>query len=161
MIDFEYRGGKYSLYMNGYAYFAAKKKFGEEKSLLEVMEPDTKEGLEATVWLLCEFARQGEMYRRFLGEDRGQYPEYSKTVIQVQPFELPFIKAAVIQAIAEGFGRENPSPEDCDPWLAELEAENAKKKHSPRRSIFTRLLKGSASESEKGCSSARGLSSTL
>lgn len=132
MIDFNFRGEEYHLYFNGYALFNAYAKFGADKNILDVIETMDKAGFEATVWLLCELATQGELYRRFLGYNPRPRLDYAKTLVQIQPKELPEIKEAVIAAMNEGFARE--ADEGYDPWLAELESQK-KNKTSPKRSI--------------------------
>lgn len=132
MIDFTFRGEEYHLYFNGSALFNAYAKFGADKNILDMIEPMNKAGFEATVWLLSELATQGELYRRFLGYTPRPRLDYAKTLVQIQPKELPEIKAAVIAALNEGFARE--ADEGYDPWLAELESQK-KNKTSPRRSI--------------------------
>lgn len=132
MIDFTFRGEEYHLYFNGSALFNAYAKFGADKNILDMIEPMNKAGFEATVWLLCELATQGELYRRFLGYTPQPRLDYAKTLVQIQPKELPEVKQAVIAALNEGFARE--AEESYDPWLAELESQK-KNKTSQKRSI--------------------------
>lgn len=136
MIDFTFRGEEYHLYFNGSALFNAYAKFGADKNILDMIEPMNKAGFEATVWLLCELATQGELYRRFLGYTPRPRLDYAKTLVQIQPKELPEIKAAVIAAMNEGFARE--ADEGYDPWLAELESQ--KKKQNVTKAEYIRLL---------------------
>ena len=126
MIDFNFRGEEYHLYFNGSVLFDAYARFGSDKNILDVIEPMDKAGFEATVWLLCELATQGELYRRFLGYTPRPRLVYAKTLVQIQPKELPEIKQAVIAALNEGFARE--AEESYDPWLAELESQKKKTK---------------------------------
>lgn len=141
MIEFEYRGGHYRLYLNGEALFNAYTKFGRDKNLIDVINAEGKEGFESSVWLLCELSHQGELYARFLGEERGQVLEYTKTVIQIQPYEIPEIKKVLMEAITEGFFRDHPDKElEEDLFLQEFEAQ--KKTKSRKHNIFGRLLKG-------------------
>ena len=140
MTDFELRGGTYHLYLNGVGLFDIYKKFGQEKNLLDLIEPVTREGYEATVWILCELSAQGELYRRLQGYDPQPPLEYLKVLTQLQPHELPAVKKAVTEAIMEGFLRDHPDTEGYDPWLDEIdEANGVKKKASARPSIFERL----------------------
>ena len=132
MIDFTFRGEEYHLYFNGSALFNAYARFGSDKNILDVIEPIDKAGFEATVWLLCELATQGELYRRFLGYTPRPRLVYAKTLVQIQPKELPEVKQAVVAALNEGFARE--TEESYDLWLAELESQK-KNKTSQKRSI--------------------------
>ena len=132
MIDFTFRGEEYHLYFNGSALFNAYARFGSDKNILDVIEPMDKAGFEATVWMLCELATQGELYRRFLGYTPRPRLIYAKTLVQIQPKELPEVKRGGIAALNEGFARE--AEESYDPWLAELESQK-KNKTSQKRSI--------------------------
>lgn len=141
MIDFELRGGNYHLYLNGMGLFNIYAKYGQDKNILDILKPNTKESFEATIWVLCELSVQGELYRRVMGYEAEKPLEYIRTIAQVQPHELPAIKKAVTEAILEGFIRDHPDTEGYDPWLAEIEEANGVKKKSQRPSIFGRLRK--------------------
>ena len=148
MIPFEYRGGEYRLYFNGLLLYAFLDRYGD-KGVMEVLEQDGKEGLEANIWLLCELTRQAELYRRYLGEEPGAVLDYARTLAAVPPGEIPEIRGTVALAVAEGFRRDHPDPDDADPWLQELEAEKNPKKARPGRSIAAWLLGCWASLSKK------------
>lgn len=143
MIEYEFHGGNYRLYMNGYALFNFYEKFGQDSNILEVIEPVTKEAYEALIWVLCELSRQGEMYARFLGLDAKKPLEYMQTLTQTKPSEYVAIKEIVTKAIAEGFRRDHPDEElEEDAFLQEFEAQ--KKTKSLRPSIFVRLRRALA-----------------
>lgn len=145
MIEFEFRGKKFTLYLSGLGLFEFYERYGHDKGMLDVIEPTDKDGYEATIWAFCELSRQGKLYRQFVGEEPGEAAGYAQMLASAQPSEYAAIKAAVIAAIAEGFGREHKSDEDEDPWLAEFEEEKQKKKESRRPNIFARLRRGSGS----------------
>lgn len=147
MIDFTFRGEEYHLYFNGSALFNAYAKFGADKNILDVIEPMNKAGFEATVWLLCELATQGELYRRLFGYTPRPRLDYAKALVQIQPKELPEIKQVVVAALNEGFARE--TEEGYDPWLAELESQK-KNKTLPKRSISDCLRRVLACLSGRG-----------
>ena len=116
MISYSYRGGNYHLYFNLAALLDFKEKY-QDQNLVELISRNDREGLEAAVWLLCQLSRQGELYRRYLGEDPGQV-----------------------------LG-EHPEEGADDPWLQEYEAEHSTKKASAGRRFvcFCRRLWASLS----------------
>lgn len=148
MIEIEFRGEKYSLYFNGEALFNAYAKFGSDQNLFDRIGSMDKEGFHATLWMLCELSAQGELYRRMMGYDRKKYLDYARTLVQVQPHELPALRQAVMDAMKEGFVQKHPDRKGYDPWLAELEAQK-KKKFSRNLSISRLLHRDSACPYEK------------
>lgn len=143
MIEFKFHGGDYRLYMNGYAMFDFYEKYGTDKNFIEVIEPVTKEGFEALIWLLCELSKQGEMYARFMGLEAKKPLEYMQTLTMTKPAEYAEIKETVTRAIAEGFRRDHPDEElEEDAFLQEFEAQ--KKTKFRKRSTHARLRKALA-----------------
>lgn len=142
MIELELRGGTYHLYLNGTALFDIYGKFGQVRNLLDLVEPFTREGYEATIWILCELSTQGELYRRLQGYEKAEPLNYLKTLTQVQPYEIPGIKAAVIEALREGFIREHASAEAYDPWLDEIEESSGAKKTNHFSGVFASAYGG-------------------
>lgn len=141
MIKFDFRGKSYSLYLSGLGLYECYDHFGGDKSLIELIEGEGKETYQAAIWMLCEFSKQGELYRRYMGEEPEEYLKLGQVMALAQPWEYPEIKTAVTMTIYEGFKREHPGQEDTDPWLAEFEAEKSKKKEAAGRSI-SGLLRG-------------------
>lgn len=135
MIEYGYRGGTYRLYFNGLLLYSFYDRYGKDKGVMEILEQDGKDGLEANVWLLCELTRQAALYRRYLGEEPGEVLDYTRMLTGATPAEIPGIRNAVAVAVAEGFRREHASTEDSDPWLREIEEQNSPKKARPGRSI--------------------------
>lgn len=135
MQSFRYRGGDYRLYFNGLLLYAFYDRYGKDKSVVDVLDQDGKDGLEANVWTLCELTRQANLYRKFLGEEPGETLDYARTLAAVTPGEIPEIRAAVAMAVAEGFRREHATQEEADPWLQEFEERDSPKKARPGRSI--------------------------
>lgn len=135
MQSFRFRGGDYRLHMNGLLLYAFYDRYGRDKGLVETLEQEGQEGLEANVWMLCELTRQANLYRKLLGEEAGESLDYARTLAAVIPAEIPEIRNAVALAVAEGFRRDHPGEEEADPWLQELEAEQNPKKARPGRSI--------------------------
>lgn len=135
MQSFRFRGGDYRLHMNGLLLYAFYDRYGRDRGLVETLEQEGKDGLEANVWMLCELTRQANLYRKLLGEEPGETLDYARTLAAVIPAEIPEIRNAVALAVSEGFRRDHPGEEEADPWLQELEAEKSPKKARPGRSI--------------------------
>lgn len=135
MQSFRFRGVEYRLHMNGLLLYAFYDRYGRDMGLVETLEQEGKDGLEANVWMLCELTRQANLYRKLLGEEAGESLDYARTLAAVIPAEIPEIRSAVGLAVAEGFRRDHPGEEEADPWLQELEAEQNPKKARPGRSI--------------------------
>ncbi len=150
MRSFRFRGGEYRLHMNGLLLYAFYDRYGRDKGLVETLEQEGKEGLEANVWILCELTRQAKLYRKLLGDEPGEALDYASTLAAVIPAEIPEIRSAVALAVAEGFRRDHPGEEEADPWLQELEAEKSPKKARPGRSIAAWLRSCWASLSKRG-----------
>ena len=150
MQSFRFRGGEYRLHMNGLLLYAFYDRYGRDKGLVETLEQEGKEGLEANVWILCELTRQAKLYRKLLGDEPGEALDYASTLAAVIPAEIPEIRSAVALAVAEGFRRDHPGEEEADPWLQELEAEKSPKKARPGRSITACLRAFWASLSKRG-----------
>lgn len=146
VVDIKVNQHELHLLLNGEALFNFYERYGKEKTLLAQLEADDKEGFERMVWLLCELALQGELYRRYQGEDRGKIFPYNQALAEILPGDIPRIKLALTMAIREGFARQHPSDEDLDPWLAEIEK---KKKAQPVRSISEWLRDAWGSRSGK------------
>ena len=71
LINFAINGHEYHLLLNGTALFNCYDRLGREKTLMDHLEAGDKQGYDNMLWMLCEFAMQGELYRRWQGEDRG------------------------------------------------------------------------------------------
>ena len=135
MISFRFRGGEYRLYFNGLLLYAFYERYGKEKGVMDALDQDGQNGLEANIWTLCELTRQANLYRKLLGEGPGETLDYARTLAAVTPGEIPEIRAAVALAVAEGFRREHATEEEADPWLQEYEEQKSPKKARPGRSI--------------------------
>lgn len=128
MKTLEYRlGGEiYHLCLNGAALFDSYDKFGEEGSLIDHIQGRGKPAFDATCWLLAKLAEQGELVRRYQGHAKQPIPTQERFAALLRPRDVPAAKAAIIQAAALGFAREEDGGEDeVDLGLAELEKKTA------------------------------------
>ena len=98
----------YFLVLDGEAMFQIRDDFGGTKILLEAVEPDTREALEATCTAAALLAERGDF------------------LLLVRPFEVVDLKNAVIRAITLGYGREVET-EDGGEYDEGLEELNQKK----------------------------------
>ena len=130
-IDFEFNGTTYALSFTAEALFAVYDKFGYTSDLLgttKILEP-TQEGWRNLCWLAALMASQGELQRRYRGED----PRPMVTVEQLRTgfmaAESLRLRQAVRDALDQGFHRDVPDPdEDQEVNLVLLEREEAEKK---------------------------------
>lgn len=115
-------GVTYYLVFDGEAMFQVRDEFGGTTLLLEQIEKDTREGLEATCKAAAILAERGELIRRRLGYEPGPIPEKEDFALLVRPFEIVGAKRAITNAISLGYGREIVSASDgeYDEGLAEL-----------------------------------------
>lgn len=119
-------GKVYHLLLNGTALFNLYDRFGQGGRLLDVLDGDTRESHEAAIFMLAELSLQGELYRRYQGEDKGPIITAAQAAVVVTPQDMPQLKAAVCAAIRAGFVRQHTDDEDFDPWLAEIEKKKTK-----------------------------------
>lgn len=125
-LTYTVAGKTWHLLLNAAAVFNAYDKFGSEGSLLDHLDGNDKETFEATCWFLNELATQGELLRRYQGHDPGKFPTEQMFRAVLGPFDVPAAKAAVRQAIAFGFFREEDRDKPIDLGLAELEKKTAR-----------------------------------
>lgn len=139
LIEYALDGKIYHLLLNGTALFNCYDRFGQEKNLLDLIQDDTKESYSAATWMLAEFSRQGELYRRYLGEDPAPFLDPAQAATIVTPADIAGVKFALVDAFRVGFARQHQSDEGFDPWLHEIEQK--KTPESRVRSIFGYLQK--------------------
>lgn len=121
LIEYALDGKIYHLLLNGTALFNCYEHFGKDKSLMQLLQDDTKVGYDAATWMLAEFSRQGELYRRYQGEEPGAYLQPAQAAIVAKPADLAGLKFALVDTIQAGFKRQHEDAEGYDPWLAEIE----------------------------------------
>ena len=139
LIEYALDGKVYHLLLNGTALFNCYDRFGQEKNLLELIQGESRENYEAALWMAAEFSLQGELYRRFHGEDKGLILQPAQAAAIVQPVDIPGLKVALAETIRAGFLRQHEDAGGFDPWLAEI---NQKKtKGSQGRSTYSCLQK--------------------
>lgn len=136
LIEYALDGKVYHLLLNGTALFNCYDRFGRDKSLLDLLTGDDRESHEAAVFMLAEFSLQGELYRRFQGEDRGPVLQAAQAACMLKPVDMPGLRIALAQTIRSAFQREHQSV-SFDPYLAEIDQ---KKNSGTTRPEYLRLL---------------------
>lgn len=146
LIEYALDGKVYHLLLNGTALFNCYDRFGRDKSLLDLITGDDRESHEAAVFMLAEFSLQGELYRRFQGEDRGPVLQAAQAACMLKPVDMPGLRIALAQTIRSAFQREHQSG-SFDPYLAEIDQKKTPELHV--RNICGYLQKYLGSQSRK------------
>lgn len=130
-IDFKFNGTTYALSFTAEALFAVYDKFGYSSDIVSStkIEELTPEGWKNLCWLAALMAAQGELQRRSWGQD-------PRPMVTVEQLRTGFMAAdslrlreAVVEALAQGFQRDVPDPDDdAEVNLVLLEREEAEKK---------------------------------
>ena len=122
LVEFQLEGRTHHLLLTGAALFEAYDRFGDTGDLLEkVIGTDTK-SFENTVWMLVNLAKHGEAYRRHMGEDALPMLSVDAAQRTMGPKDVVRARAAIRQALAIGFEREEVSEEqEIDLGLLELQ----------------------------------------
>lgn len=154
----EYNGAAYQLSCTAQALFSIYEKFGYTTDIIQTTKiaENTPEGWKNTCWLFALFARQGELQRRLLGEDRQAMIRMEDLFEGAMPTDIAVIRRGVTDALAQGFRREFPDPEEeeLDLVLMELEEIEKKKKVQAASGLrsWLRALLSSISHHETPCS---------
>ena len=132
-IDFTFEGVTYALSFTAEALFTIYDKYGITDDLLETtacMEP-TAEGFKSLCWIAALMATQGELQRRYAGEDPQPMLALEALRTGLTPPDCLRLRQAVRDAFAQGFERtvEDPGAEkEINLVLAEREAAEKKAK---------------------------------
>ncbi len=120
-------GAEYPLYYNGYAMYAVKEIIGDEK-IYEVLAQDTPEAFDKTCEIAAVLSTQGELYRRYLGMDKGRILSAQVLRLILRPADMVTLRKAIMDAFVAGMQVERPEDADIDIGLQELDALKSKKK---------------------------------
>lgn len=129
LIPFELDKQTYHLLFNGAALFDCYDQFGDEGSVLDPINGNTRDAFDSICWYLEELATQGELYRRHAGYDRQAIPSADQFTVFLSPLDVPRARVAIQAAIAAGFEREHSpeEPERVDKSLAMYEKKNGQR----------------------------------
>lgn len=120
-------GQEIPLYYNGYAMYAVRDLLGEEK-IYDVLAQDTPEAFEKTCEIASILATQGELYRRYIGMDKGRILSAQVLRLILRPVDMVALRKAIMDAFVAGMQAEQPEDADVDLGLQELDAKKSKKK---------------------------------
>lgn len=155
-IDFEFEGKTYALSFTAEALFTVYEKFGYDSDILaatHVLEP-TLEGWKNCCWLAALMASQGELQRRYRGEDPQPMVTMEQLRTGFMAADSTRLRAAVREALEQGFARDVPDPDEDKEVNLVLQAreEAEKKAWAEAASAFSSWLQrlaGSISASKK------------
>lgn len=129
MAQITINGQKYQLLFNGAAMFAMHDICGET-SLTDAIRAEGAEAFEVIARIGAELAKQGELLRRFMGEDKRPILTAEEILATTTPIGAMHLRMAIMAAVIEGYKRSTAQENgDIDLGLLEL---NSKKKTSPR-----------------------------
>lgn len=133
LIEFEFNGRTLTAYCPAAAIYDIYEKFGTSDDIAEAshfLDP-TRDGWDACCWILAEFCRWGELWRRQMGEDAQ--PMVSVSELQMAPPEDSVrFRELITQTISAGLRRDVPGKgEDGETDLV-LQRIEAQKKSPPR-----------------------------
>lgn len=126
-ITVKVAGMEIPLYYNGYAMYAVRDALGEEK-IYDVLAQDTPEAFEKLCQVASILATQGELYRRYLGMDKGRILSAQVLRLILRPADAVVLRRAVLDAFVAGMQTEEAEDADIDVGLQALDAEKSKKK---------------------------------
>lgn len=122
LTTFEFNGATYHLLLNGAAMFDIYDRYGDEGSVMDHFQGNTREAFDATCWYLEKLSAEGERFRRWQKLDRGPVLSAEALSVCLMPLDVPAARAALRAAVQAGFAREEKGPpQEIDKGLLELE----------------------------------------
>ena len=138
LVEFTLQEQTYHLLLTGAALFDAYDRFGDRGGMLDRISGNTRESFDDTVWMLVLLAKNGEAYRRHMGEDKQTMLTVETVVRTMGPKDVLRARAAIRSAFAVGFGRTEENEErEVDMGLLELQKKTGLA--SPGRSGWSAL----------------------
>ena len=130
-IEFEFNGQTYYLLMNAAALFDCYDKFGND--ILDSIMGTSRRSFNSMVWVLAKLSQQGELLRRYQGEDHSKAINIEDATRTMSPVDAGRARKAILEAYKAGFAREvEKENEEVDLGLIELQkkTESGSRKHS-------------------------------
>ena len=126
-VEFDYRGRRVTLLYSMDVLFDASEKFGTVRDMLDLLGRESREGVEAVRWLILRMAHEGELARRENGETPQPDLPADWIPVRIRPAEYLLLRDACMQAVEQGYRREEQDDEETeiDEGLAELQAKKA------------------------------------
>lgn len=119
-ISIAFRDREYHLAFNGAAMFAIGDEFGTT-NVFELLQDGTIKEFENICKLSAILSEQGELIRRYNGQDNGPILKAEELAVMASPNDVMTLKRGVINAVIAGYGREVEEDEEQDGYLAEIE----------------------------------------
>jgi len=120
MINFD----KYHYLYNADAHFKAQEKYPD--GYFSVLLAGDKNSFDALTWFLAELSLQGELVRRYMGEDKGEYLTEERARHMLSIKQMPEALRIVVTAIKDGLEIEADENEEIDEVLMELQKKTEK-----------------------------------
>lgn len=127
-IEFTLAGKTYYFAHTGEARYQLKDLCGDE-SIIDLMQPDTREALDYLCKAAAILIEQGELARRYMGYDKGAFLAPDALKAMLTPKDIQSLKVDLARAIIISYGREVESEEkerEVDLVLQELEKKTIK-----------------------------------
>ena len=140
-IEFPWEGHTYHLLLNAAALFDLYDKFGDKGYLLDHIDGTGRKSFDATAWILVKLAQQGELLRRYQGDDPGPMLTYDAVIRTMSPRDMIQARDAIRRAYAAGFGRDVPPEDEEEEDLGLLELQKKTEVTSGKQSFFMWLRK--------------------
>lgn len=133
LINFEFSGRPYTAYCPAAAVFDIYEKYGVCSNIVEQtgFGEDTRDGWDACCWLLAEFCRWGEIWRRKEGQEPRPMLSVDELLLAA-PVDMPRLRLVVMDTLSAGFRRDVPSEEEEEVDLVLQQLEAAEKKAPPQ-----------------------------
>lgn len=113
------------LVYNAAAHFNAAEKYPE--GLIEELKKPGKASFDALCWTLAEMAKQGELVRRYMGEDAKEIPSEETFKLGLKPTQLIKATEMVFTELAKGMGAGDDDDEEIDLVLCEIQKQKKTK----------------------------------
>lgn len=139
LVNFEFSGRPYTAYCPAAAVFDIYEKWGVVSDIAKTTKfyEDSRDGWDACCWLLAEFCRWGEIYRRRQNEDPRPMLTLDELLL-ASPVDMPALRKVVWDTLNAAFRREVPSEEEQEVDLVLQQLEESEKK-APPQGRFGRL----------------------
>ncbi len=125
--ELEYRGRRITLLYSMDVLFDASERCGSVRDMLDALGRESRESVETVRWLFVRMAREGELARRENGETPGEDIPDDLIPARIRPAEYLRLRDACMQAVEQGYRREEEDDEETeiDEGLAEIQAKKA------------------------------------
>jgi len=118
----------YTYLYNADAHFKAMEKFPD--GYFSLLLSGSKDAFDTAVWFLAELSLQGELVRRYMGEDKKNYLTEERVRHLLSIKQLPDVIKIVVETIKKGLEVETDEDEEIDEVLMELQKKTKRETES-------------------------------